>query len=139
MIQKRSAKIIKSFLRYSFIKFCLVGLFNTAHHYFWFVLLSFQLGPVYSNVVAFIFASIGSYFLNTIYTFNERPSVRGFLRFPIVSIAQLLINYLVPLFFVYYSVQNIFLVPILSTVLCLPLVFGLTKLAIKGRGVPGKN
>lgn len=136
---KRVRKIIESCLGSSFVRFCIVGLINTVHHYLWFFLLSDLLGPVYSNVVAFIFANIGSYFLNTIFTFREKPSVRSFLKFPAVSIAQLLINYLVPVAFLYWSIEFIFLVPILSTVICLPLVFFLTKLAIKGNAVSRKS
>lgn len=126
-------KTIKNYLGYSFVKFCLVGLINTAHHYFWFLLLSYKIGPVNSNVIAFILANIGSYFLNSIFTFNQKPSIRSFLRFPIVSIGQLIINYLVPLLFVYYSIKYTFLIPILSTIVSLPLVFALTRLAITGR------
>jgi putative flippase GtrA len=89
--------------------------------------------------MAFVFANIGAYFLNTIFTFKEKPSVRSFLKFPVVSIAQLLINYLVPAAFVYWSIEYVFFVPILSTVICLPLVFLLTKFAIKGSVVSRKN
>ena len=136
---KRVRKIIESCLGSSFVRFCIVGLINTAHHYLWFFLLSDFLGPVYSNIMAFVFANIGAYFLNTIFTFKEKPSVRSFLKFPVVSIAQLLINYLVPAAFVYWSIEYVFFVPILSTVICLPLVFLLTKFAIKGSVVSRKN
>lgn len=132
---KRTKKIIKHFLGYSFIRFCVTGFINTAHHYLWFFLLSDHMGTVFSNVSAFILSNIGSYFLNTIFTFREKPSVRSFMRFPVVSIVQLLINYLVPVAFEYYSIKYVFLIPILSIAISLPIIYLLTKYAIKGSSV----
>ncbi|PLR80623.1 GtrA family protein [Bacillus canaveralius] len=114
-------------LQFRFIKYCLTGVFNTGHHYFWFWLLSPWFGFTYANVAAFIIANIASFFINSIYTFKVMPNLKSFIKYPIVAITQLIIAYAVPYSILNFTSLNEYLVPIVTTIINLPVGFLLTK------------
>ncbi|PLR90784.1 GtrA family protein [Bacillus sp. T33-2] len=114
-------------LRLRFIKYCITGVFNTAHHYFWYWLLSPVLGFIYANVAAFLIANIASYFINSLYTFKVALNMKSFVKYPIIAVAQLSIAYAVPTIVVDIFHQNEYLVPFFTTIVNLPIGFLLTK------------
>ncbi|WP_047984680.1 GtrA family protein [Ornithinibacillus californiensis] len=83
---------MKIYIKNEMIKFILVGFFNTGHYYIWYLLFSelFQLHYIISHWVAFLLSMIGSFFLNTYFTYNTKPSWRKFLRFPLTYLVNIL-------------------------------------------------
>lgn len=110
-----------------FIKYCMAGVFNTIHHYGWFLLLSPIIGYKFSNLVAFVIANIASFFINSLFTFRVFPSMRSFIKYPSVIVIQALIAYLVPTFCIAFLPTFKLLVPVLTTIINLPIGYFMTK------------
>ena len=78
-----------------FIRFCCVGACNTAIH-IGLVLLQvevFLLAPPTANVIAFLFANMASYLLNSTWTFQKKTSAKLYLKFFLVSLIGLAISW----------------------------------------------
>jgi putative flippase GtrA len=126
-IMKHKNSIFKN----KFIKYCFTGVFNTVHHYIWFLLLSPVLGYAFSNLVSFIVANIASFFINSYFTFRVPPSLRSFIKYPSVIIVQAVIAYLVPTFCLAIFPNSKWFVPFLTTLINLPIGYMLTKKVIQ--------
>ncbi|OPA87013.1 hypothetical protein BFW88_20005 [Pseudomonas fluorescens] len=77
------------------IKFCCVGVLNTVVHIslVLFQVEVFLLAPPTANVIAFFFANITSYFLNSAWTFKKNISAGVYIKFFIVSLIGLAISW----------------------------------------------
>lgn len=106
-----------------FVKFCGVGFINTAHHYVWYILLSTVISYELANIVAFLAAMIGSFYLNNYITFKVRPTLRAFFLFPSVYIPQLVLSYFVPYICIKYFEINVYWIPAITTIAVLPITF----------------
>jgi putative flippase GtrA len=120
-------KSTSTILNLKFIKYCITGVFNTVHHYVWFLLLSPVIGYSFANLLAFLVANIASFFINSYFTFRVLPTKKSFIRYPSVMIVQAIISYLVPLLCLTYVPQSKLFVPILTTIINLPIGYLLTK------------
>ena len=83
-------KFVKNnFLTKKFLTFGLIGVANTAIHMlvYYITYNSFVLGPFWSNTLAFITASVFSYFANAIFTF--KPKRKTTVQFSIVMFVYL--------------------------------------------------
>lgn len=100
-----------------FIKFCFVGVSNTAVTFCVFFVLSKILGLNYlfSSFVGYTFGVINSFILNKKWTFNDRNSrfVLQFMRFSIVNIVSLGIN----LAIMYICVERFFISIVLAQII----------------------
>ena len=59
----------------------LVGLVNTGVYYALYLALLNRLPYLASHVVAFVLSMVGSFFLNSLFTYRVRPTWRKFLLF----------------------------------------------------------
>ena len=81
--------IKKHFLTKKFLTFGLIGVANTGIHMLVYYIFYNQLeiGPFWSNTLAFISASIFSYFANAVFTF--KPNKRSTVQFSVVMVVYL--------------------------------------------------
>jgi len=88
-IKKLWLFIKTKFLTKKFLIFGLIGVINTGIHLLVYNLgyLTFALGPFLSNTLAFITASVFSYFANAIFTF--KPTSRNTMQFSAVMVVYL--------------------------------------------------
>lgn len=111
------------------IRFILVGLFNTLHHYIWYLLFLYLIGLSYliSHMVAFVLSLIGSFFLNTYYTYRTKPTLKKFFQFPLTYV----VNFTVTTTSVYYFVEifdwNPNISPLLASLVAIPFTFFISK------------
>ena len=84
---------------HEFIRFGLVGVVNTAVHAGIVIALMETFAPpaFLANGVAFLFANLMSYFLNSKFTFKAALSVLNYLRFLLVSLVSLVLTLLITL------------------------------------------
>jgi putative flippase GtrA len=73
-------------------RFGLVGDFNTIHHQLWYILMINLVHYTIANSIGFIMSYMGSFFLNTYFTYRSRPSLKKFLLFPITYLLMLLLS-----------------------------------------------
>jgi putative flippase GtrA len=125
--------LCQKLFKYEFMRFCLVGVINTIHHYLWYVPLTWWISCEIANIIAFFAAMFGSFYLNHYLTFKTVPSLGSFLCFPATYIPQLIAAYLVPFIGVRYFNTNIYLVPIITTISALPLTYWLMRYLLSNK------
>ena len=78
-----------------FIRYCFVGGLNTLVHILVVILLveTVEVSPPPANAIAFFIANLGSYAMNSIWTFQAPMNISRYGRFVVVSLAGLLVSY----------------------------------------------
>ncbi|MFD3521465.1 GtrA family protein [Streptomyces sp. NPDC058653] len=79
-------------VRGQLIRFALVGVVNTGSYYACYLVLLNWLPYVAAHVIAFVLSMIGSFFLNSHFTYRTRPTWRKFLLFPLTNAANFTIT-----------------------------------------------
>ncbi|GGK09753.1 sugar transferase [Streptomyces camponoticapitis] len=79
-------------VRGQLIRFALVGVVNTGSYCACYLVLLIWLPYVAAHVVAFVLSMIGSFFLNSYFTYRTRPTWRKFLLFPLTNAANFTIT-----------------------------------------------
>lgn len=80
---------------FRFIKFALVGVMNTLLNWsIFFILTKVELYYIVANVIAYLIATIHSYFWNSIWVFkyNNGSKIKSPIKFIVLNIIGLLIN-----------------------------------------------
>ena len=85
-------KIIKTLFSGRFIKFCIIGVLNTIIHLIVYNLTFKITNVVIANTIAFIVASVFSYFANTKFTYNKSPEATTFILVMITFAVKLALN-----------------------------------------------
>ncbi|MFF2523644.1 GtrA family protein [Streptomyces liangshanensis] len=79
-------------VRVQLVRFALVGVVNTGTYYALYLLLLTRLPYVAAHVSAFTLSMVGSFFLNSHFTYRTRPTLRKFLLFPLTNAANFVIT-----------------------------------------------
>ncbi|WP_051838899.1 GtrA family protein [Streptomyces sp. NRRL F-5126] len=76
------------------VRFALVGAVNTGTYYACYLALLHGAGLPYvvAHVIAFASSMVGSFFLNSRFTYRTRPTLRKFLLFPLTNAANFAIT-----------------------------------------------
>ncbi|MFE6665921.1 GtrA family protein [Streptomyces sp. NPDC057697] len=73
-------------------RFALVGVVNTGTYYGCYLVLLTWLPYIAAHVIAFALSMVGSFFLNSWFTYRTRPTWRKFLLFPLTNAANFVIT-----------------------------------------------
>lgn len=92
MIKEKLLAIIKYFFSEKFIRFCIIGIINTVIHLIIYNLLRIEYGGTIATTIAFIIASIFSYFANSLYTYKTEIKKKTFFLAMITFTVKLLLN-----------------------------------------------
>ncbi|MFB7270560.1 GtrA family protein [Streptomyces sp. NPDC056244] len=79
-------------VRGQLFRFALVGVVNTGTYYVCYLTLLNRLPYVVSHILAFLLSMVGSFFLNSRFTYRTRPTWRKFLLFPLTNAANFVIT-----------------------------------------------
>jgi putative flippase GtrA len=79
-------------VRIQLVRFALVGVVNTGTYYVLYLLLLTWLPYIAAHVIAFTLSMIGSFFLNSWFTYRTRPTWRKFLLYPLTNAANFVIT-----------------------------------------------
>lgn len=76
------------------IKFMIVGVINTVHYYGTYLLLLYGLNMAYlfSHLIALVLSIIGSFYLNSYFTYRTKPTLRKFFTFPLTYVVNIVIT-----------------------------------------------
>lgn len=123
----KSAKI-KEFLRYT-----VVGCINTLIYYISYLVFMniFNFSYRISFVAGYVISIIFSYFLNTYFTYKEKPSLKKFLLFPLTYIPNFIIQYIGMILLVDHFDMNRKLAPIITAIVSTPITFFVMRYVIK--------
>ncbi|MEU9287178.1 GtrA family protein [Streptomyces sp. NPDC048275] len=75
-----------------FLRFVVVGVFNTAVYYGLYLALLVLLPYLAAHLLAFTGATLISFFLNARFTYRTRPTWGKFLRFPLATLTNLVVS-----------------------------------------------
>ncbi|WP_344460649.1 GtrA family protein [Kitasatospora kazusensis] len=115
----------------------MVGLVNTAVFYTCYLLLHPHLPYFAAFTAAFLASMVGSFFMNTYFTYRTRPTWRKFLLFPLPNVTNYLVQSGGVLALVQWCGVDDRIAPLLAAVVALPVTFVLSKLVLTGRD-PGR-
>lgn len=116
-----------------FVKYLLSGGFNTLVTYLLYLLLLNVMNYNFSYSISYVAGILLSYYLNSVFVFQEKISLRKFIKYPIVYVVQYLINLLLLNILIEYAGLSSKIVPIIAIVVTIPITFVLTKFIIKGK------
>lgn len=85
---------MENFIRNESIRFILVGIFNTIHYYLWFLLFTEILTIHYliAHWTGFFISMVGSFYLNTYFTYRTKPSWKKFFQFPLTYVVNITVS-----------------------------------------------
>ncbi len=116
-------------------RFILTGGLNTSNYYLAYLLLISKWEYMYAHLSAFILSAFISYFVSTIYTFDQCLSFKKFILFPLTFLPNLIISSAVTYFFVNYQIINQTFASLIAMILAIPITFVVTKLIITGKTI----
>jgi len=120
------------------VRFALVGVVNTGTFYGFYLALHPWMPYFLAYTVAFVLSMIGSFFLNTYFTYRTRPTWRKFLLFPLTNLT----NYVVTSVGVYVLVElvhmNDKIAPLVAAAAAIPFTYVLSR-RILTRGGTGDS
>ncbi|WP_280719400.1 GtrA family protein [Kitasatospora sp. MAP5-34] len=116
----------------------MVGVVNTATFYAGYLMLHPHLPYFAAFTLAFLVSMVGSFFMNTYFTYRTRPTWRKFLLFPLPNITNYLVQSGGVLALVEWLKVNEKIAPLLAAVVAIPITFVLSKLVLTSRdSAPG--
>lgn len=111
------------------LRFIFVGLVNTIHHYLWYLFFTEWLSVPYiiSHWLAFVISMIGSFYMNTYFTYRTKPSWRKFLQFPATYIVNIVVSTTALYILREWASMNNLVAPILASVFAIPFTFIISR------------
>ncbi|WP_053207157.1 GtrA family protein [Jiangella muralis] len=115
------------------LRFVVVGGINTATYYACYLLLREWIGYLPGHVVAFVLSTIGSFFLNTLYTYRVRPTLRRFLLFPLSTVANFVVTTTGVVVLIEYAGMDERAAPLVAAAIAIPVTFVVARRLLVGR------
>ena len=116
-----------------FLKYAIVGCINTADYYLSYLIFMdiFKFSYKISFIMGYVVSIVGSYFLNTYFTYKQKPSVKKFLIFPLTYVPNFIIQYLGMILLVDRINMSRKVAPVITALVATPITFFVTKYVIK--------
>lgn len=117
------------FLRIDFWKFIIVGFLNTFNYYILYLLFKnlLQMNYISAHLTGFIISMIGSFFMNSYFTYRTKPTLKKFLQFPLTYVVNITISTAVIYILVQWINLNDNLAPIIASIVAIPFTFLISK------------
>jgi putative flippase GtrA len=120
------------FLRAQFWRFVIVGFLNTLNYYILYLLFFNLLGMHYmaAHIISFLLSMIGSFYMNSYFTYKTKPTIKKFLQFPLTYVVNIGVSSLAIWVFVDLLSLNENIAPLLATILAIPFTYGISKVIL---------
>lgn len=113
-----------------FARFLLGGGANTAITYGLFLLLQWVIPAAAAYTIAYIVGILLAYWINTIFVFQTKPSIRTVLQFPAVYIVQYVSGLVLLTLFTYMGLTNA-VAMLLAIIVNVPVSFLMTRYVLR--------
>lgn len=124
-------------LKHETVKFVIVGFINTFHYYVWYLLFSeiFHVYYLVAHWLAFVISMVGSFYMNTYFTYRTKPSWRKFFQFPLTYVVNVTVSS-VALFVLtdWMGIDNK-VAPLLASGVAIPFTFLMSRKILKSEKV----
>lgn len=120
-------------MKIEFIRFVIVGFINTADYYLLYLFFNQLTGLNYlpSHVISFIISMIGSFYLNSYYTYKTRPTIKKFIQFPLTYVVNITVSTAAIYMLVSFFHINETISPVLSVIISIPFTFVISGKILK--------
>lgn len=115
-------------------RFGIVGAVNTGVHFVVYLAVQTVLPYMVAHLLAFAVAMVGSYFLNCRFTFRVKPTLRGFLLFPLSNLTNLAVSTAGLYVLVEFFGVPQWVAPLPTAALAIPITFLVAQFVLVGRG-----
>ncbi|MEU3458681.1 GtrA family protein [Streptomyces sp. NPDC006733] len=118
------------------VRFGLVGVVNTATFYGCYLLLHRWMPYYPAYVAAFVLSMVGSFFLNTYFTYRTRPTWRKFLFFPLTNLTNFTVTSVGMYVLVEWCGVGEKPAPLIAAAAAIPVTFVLSRRILLAREQP---
>lgn len=108
-------------------KFTVVGFINTGVYYVLYLLFREVMPYIAAHLVATAFAMVGSFFLNTYWTFRTKPTWRKFAIFPLTNLTNYVVQTVGLFALVEFLSVDERIAPLIAAVVAIPITFLLSR------------
>ncbi|WP_239421760.1 GtrA family protein [Bacillus sp. CGMCC 1.16541] len=115
------------------IKFIIVGFVNTFHYYLWYLLFTEGLSIHYlvGHWLSFLISMVGSFYLNTYFTYQSKPSWKKFFQFPLTYVVNITVSTSALYILTEWLQIDNKLAPLLASGAAIPFTFLLSRKILK--------
>lgn len=124
------------FLTAQFWRFVIVGFINTFNYYILYLLFFniIQFHYLAAHITAFILSMIGSFYLNSYFTYRTKPTLKKFLKFPLTYVVNITVSTTAIFILVDLLRFDENLSPLIASVLAIPFTFIVSKVILTKEG-----
>ena len=117
------------------IRFILVGFMNTFNYYVIYLLFIHVLNMNYliAHILAFLISLVGSFFMNSYFTYRSKPTMKKFLQFPLTYVVNISVTTLSIYILVDLMGLNETISPLIASLVAIPFTFILPKKILKSQ------
>lgn len=122
-----------SYINREFTRFIIVGCLNTATYYFIYLICLHLLYFHYfvAHVIGFTISLIGSFFLNSYFTYQIKPTLAKFIKFPLTQIVNTLASTTILFILIEWLGVNNSFAPLIAVIFTIPITFIMTGRILK--------
>ena len=115
-----------------FWKFNMVGIINTINYYILYMIFKevLQMNYMTAHLLGFFISMIGSFYLNSYFTYQIKPTIKKFLKFPLTYVVNILVSTLAIYILVQLLSINDNIAPIIATIIAIPFTFVISKIIL---------
>jgi putative flippase GtrA len=120
------------FLSAQFWRFVIVGFINTFNYYILYLLFHNLLNFYYmaAHIISFLISMVGSFYLNSYFTYKTKPTLKKFLQFPLTYVVNISVSSAAIYILVDLMGMNETISPLLASVLAIPFTFIISKIIL---------
>ena len=118
------------------VRFVVVGAINTGTYYGLYLVFHRSLPYLVAHVFAFTISMIGSFFLNTYWTYRSRPTWRKFLLFPLSNATNFIVTTAGIYVLVEFAGMSSRYAPLVAAAAAIPVTFVVMRRILKERTAP---
>lgn len=125
--------MVKKFIHGELLRFIVVGFMNTANYYILYLLFLHvcHFNYMISHVLAFLISMVGSFFLNSYFTYRTKPTWKKFMQFPMTYVVNITVTTLGVYLLVDVLKINETISPLIASFGAIPFTFIISKKILK--------
>lgn len=124
---------MKKFINGEVLRFIIVGFMNTGNYYLLYLLFLhiFSWNYMLSHILAFLISMVGSFFLNSYFTYKTKPTWKKFMQFPLTYVVNISVTTASIYILVDVLGLNETVSPLLASLIAIPFTFLISKKILK--------
>ena len=121
------------YINHEYTRFIVVGGINTVNYYIFYLLCLHFLHFHYflSHALGFAVSLVGSFFLNTYFTYKVKPTLAKFIRFPLTQVVNTLSSTVLLFVLIEWLQINRSFAPFIAVLFTVPITFIITGRILK--------